>query len=64
MLSKWQKNIIAEYNALYKEIKSLSKFVKTDDFQRLTEQDKKLLNAKYDYMCRYYDALEERIINF
>ncbi len=60
-MKAYEKRMMQEYEDLYKKIEKLRKFVSSDMFRCVTEDEQKLLARQLAYMQGYKFALEDRL---
>lgn len=62
--SDWRDRVKAEYAQLEDRFIKLGRFMTTDDFMQLPEEDMTLLVAQSDHMHEYLSVLRNRIARF
>ena len=60
-MKAYEKRMMKEYEDLYKKVEKLRKFVSSDMFKCVTEDEQKLLARQLAYMQGYKFALEDRL---
>lgn len=60
-MKAYEKIMMQEYDDLYKKTEKLRKFVRSDMFRCLSEDEQKLLARQLAYMQGYKFALEDRL---
>jgi hypothetical protein len=63
-MKPYQKRVIDEKDLLDEKLDKLNKFIESDAFDDLKDDDRKLLIKQEDAMSIYSDILEERIDRF
>lgn len=63
-MKPYQKRVIDEKALLDEKLDKLNKFIESDAFDALKDDDRKLLIKQEDAMSIYSDILEERIDRF
>jgi hypothetical protein len=63
-MQSWQKDVVADRDALKIKIGRLNKFLDGDVFKQLSAPEQYMLEEQYRFMFRYYDILVKRIETF
>lgn len=63
-MKPYQERVIAEKTCLDEKLVKLTQFIKSDAFDALPDEDRKLLVKQEDAMSIYSEVLEDRINRF
>lgn len=63
-MSDYKTRVLDEYQSLNDKINKLERFLKTEYFEELPDEDKKLLEEQLRHMSNYSVILSKRILRF
>lgn len=58
----WKRRLVAERDELQAKLQSLTAFLDSKEYKKLSEMSQRLLNMQHRHMMEYYEVLGKRII--
>ena len=60
-MSEWQEEVVGELTELTEKVVKLRRFMVTEQYLELSEEQTELLRVQAFYMCEYADTLTKRL---